>query len=102
MSADGKISFAELLDIIHVHSAQEKIPEEILRAFIAQDHSRSGQMLVASLKHVLCGWGEPLSDQQFSDLMQEAGIKGKYFKYEDLIKLVSAPKPDYWTEVSWF
>ena len=92
---DGKISFADLLDIMHTHSVKEKIPQEILDAFIATDWTRTGQMLTRDLRHILCGWGEQMDQRQFDKLMREANITGPYFKYEDFVKIISAPIPDY-------
>ncbi|KAI2809230.1 hypothetical protein BLOT_000377, partial [Blomia tropicalis] len=90
-----KISFADLLDIMHTHSVKEKIPKEILDAFVSSDWSKSGQMLTKDLKHILCDWGEKLDPKQFDRLMREANIGGSYFKYEDFVKIISAPIPDY-------
>lgn len=92
---DGKISFADLLDVMHTHSVKEKIPQEILDAFIATDWSRTGQMPTRDLKHILCGWGEKLNSRQFEQLLREANITGSYLKYEDFVKIISAPIPDY-------
>lgn len=94
---DGKISFADLLDVMHTHSVKEKIPQEILDAFVATDWARSGQMMTRDLKHILCDWGEKLNSRQFEQLLREANIAGPYFKYEDFVKIISAPIPDYWS-----
>lgn len=99
MAIDGKISFADLLDVMHTHSVKEKIPQEILDAFVATDWARSGQMMTRDLKHILCGWGEKLIPKEFEQLLKEANISGPYFKYEDFVKIISAPIPDYWSTV---
>lgn len=80
---------------MHTHSVKEKIPKEILDAFVSSDWSKSGQMLTKDLKHILCDWGEKLDPKQFDRLMREANIGGSYFKYEDFVKIISAPIPDY-------
>lgn len=80
---------------MHTHSVKEKIPQEILDAFIATDSARTGQMSTRDLRHILCTWGEKLDQKEFDKLMREANIYGSYFKYEDFVKIISAPIPDY-------
>ena len=92
---DKKISFADLLDIMHVHSVKEKIPEEILDAFKAADKAGLGRISVRDFRHILCGWGEKLDKRSFDDLLREANITGQFVNYEDFVKIISAPIPDY-------
>lgn len=61
---DGKISFADMLEIMHNHSQKENIPQEILRAFRASDKTKSGRMPARELRHILLLWGEKLSPKE--------------------------------------
>lgn len=80
---------------MHTHSVKEKIPDEVVNAFQAMDFSRTGQMATKDFKHILCHWGEKLDTKEFEKLMREANISGPYFKYQDFIKIICAPIPDY-------
>ena len=62
--ADGKISFADMLEIMHNHSQKENIPQEILRAFRASDKTKSGRIPARELRHILLLWGEKLSPKE--------------------------------------
>lgn len=62
--ADGKISFADMLEIMHNHSQKENIPQEILRAFRASDKTKSGRISARELRHILLLWGEKLSPKE--------------------------------------
>lgn len=61
---DGKISFADMLEIMHNHSQKENIPQEILRAFRASDKSKTGHISARELRHILLLWGEKLSPKE--------------------------------------
>ncbi len=62
--ADGKMSFADFLEVMHEHSQRENIPEEIKKAFRAFDTSRKGVISARDLRHVLLRWGEKLSPRE--------------------------------------
>lgn len=91
----GKLSFADFLDVMYTHSKKEKIPEEILDSFKASDLNRTGQIHVSDLKHILCQWGEKLENREVDQILREANISGSYVKYQDFIKVLCAPAPDY-------
>lgn len=80
---------------MHTHSVKEKIPQEILDGFVAMDTNKNGQISVKEFKHLLCDCGEKLTDKEFQKLLKEADIKGLQFKYEDFLKIIAAPPPDY-------
>lgn len=42
ISTDGKLTFADFLDVMHTHSSKEKLPDEIINAFRANDYNRTG------------------------------------------------------------
>ncbi|KAF7494700.1 Calmodulin-like protein 4 [Sarcoptes scabiei] len=92
---DGKITFADLLDIMHTHSVKEKIPQEILDGFLAMDSNRSGNIPMKDFKHLLCNFGEKLTEKEFQKLAKEANLHGVQFKYGDFLKIITAPAPDY-------
>lgn len=91
----GKLSFADFLDVMHTHSKKEEIHKEIMDAFKAWDRNRTGQILVRDLKHILCQWGEKLGNREVDQILREAKSSGPYVKYEDLIRVITAPIPDY-------
>uniref|UniRef100_A0A1W7RAX8 Calglandulin n=1 Tax=Hadrurus spadix TaxID=141984 RepID=A0A1W7RAX8_9SCOR len=93
----GKISFADFLEIMHTHSQKENIPQEILMAFRASDKGHSGQILARDLRRILTNWGEKLSPREVDHILREANIMPNgYIKYEDFIRVVCAPIPDYY------
>ena len=47
----GKLTFADFLDVMHTHSGKEKLPDEIIRAFQANDYNRTGAV---SLYNIQC------------------------------------------------
>lgn len=50
---------------------------------------------VNDLKYILCKWGEQLPKKQVDKLFREANLNGQYVKYEEFIKIICAPLPDY-------
>jgi Ca2+-binding EF-hand superfamily protein len=91
----GKLSFADFLDVMHSHSVKEKVPKEIIEAFRASDWNRTGQIASRDLKHILCRWGEALDHKELELLFRETNISGPSLKYEDFIRIICAPIPDY-------
>lgn len=49
---------------MHNHCRVEKLPDEILAAFRANDRQHSGTIHSKHLKHLLLGWGEHLSNRE--------------------------------------
>lgn len=84
-----------MLDILHTYSTKERIPQEIIDAFRADDRGKTGQMSTRDLKHILCNWGEKLDEKEYDQLMREANIGKHLFKYDDFVKIICAPAPDY-------
>lgn len=62
--SDGKLSFADFLDIMHVHTQKENIPKEILDAFKASDRGHKGQIPARELRHILLRWGDKLNPKE--------------------------------------
>ncbi|GBM19747.1 Calmodulin-like protein 4 like protein [Argiope bruennichi] len=94
---NGKISFADMLEIMHNHSQRENIPQEILRAFRAFDKSKSGRIPARELRHILLLWGEKLSPKEVDRIFREANVSSNgYINYDDFVRVVCAPVPDYY------
>ena len=49
----GRIDFAQLLDVLHAHSKVEKVVDEILGAFEAQDKDKKGVLSAAEISQVI-------------------------------------------------
>lgn len=80
---------------MHTHSMKEKLPDEVIEALRAWDRNRTGQISVRDLKHILCQWGEKLSSKEVDQILREANAMGPFVKYQDLVKVITAPIPDY-------
>ncbi|RWS01429.1 calmodulin-like protein, partial [Dinothrombium tinctorium] len=91
----GKLSFADFLDVMYTHSKRERIPDEILDAFVAYDRGASNQIHAKDLRHILCGWGEKLDTKEVEKLFVEANVNSSYLNYHHFVKIISAPLPDY-------
>ena len=94
---EGKITFADLLDIMHIHSVREKIPAEILDGFRAMDPNHTGKISLADFSHLLCDCGEKLTTKEFQNLLKEANVRPgqTWINYEDFLEIIAAPAPDY-------
>ncbi|XP_076322697.1 uncharacterized protein LOC143231853 isoform X1 [Tachypleus tridentatus] len=93
----GKISFADFLDIMHMHSRREDIPEEILKAFRAIDKGKSGKISSRELRRILTSWGEKLPSKEVDRVFREANISSSgYVSYDEFVRVVCAPVPDYY------
>lgn len=64
MFLDGKLHFPDFLKVMHNHCRIEKLPDEILAAFKANDRQHSGTMNSKHLKNLLLGWGECLNSKE--------------------------------------
>jgi len=94
---DGKISFADFLDIMHKHTKVENIPQEIIDAFKAYDPHGKGVISAKDLRHILSGWGERLSSQETDRLFREAKVAPNgNIRYEDFVRFICFPVPDYY------
>ena len=63
-SKNGKMSFADFLEVMHTHTLKEKSTNEIQTAFKAADPDHRGTMSAKELRHILSGWGEKLSARE--------------------------------------
>lgn len=61
---NGKMSFADFLDIMHQHSKVEHLPDEIIAAFKSADPKNTGVISARQLRHLLQNWGEGLSNRE--------------------------------------
>jgi len=93
----GKMSFADLLTVMHEHNQVEKIPDEILDAFRSADPNKTGLVPAKDLRYILAKWGERLSSKEVDHLFREANVSNNgMVKYADFIRIVCAPVPDYY------
>jgi len=93
----GKLAFADFLEIMHTHSKKESIPKELLEAFRGMDPSKKGTIPAKDLWHILVKWGEKLSPREVDQIFREANIHPNgQVKYEEFVKIVCAPVPDYY------
>merc|ERR1739842_148 len=93
----GKISFADFLDVMHTHTKKESIPKELIEAFRGMDPQRKGTIPAKDLWNILVKWGERLSPREVDQIFREANISPNgVVKYEEFVKIVCAPVPDYY------
>ncbi|KAK0162864.1 hypothetical protein PV327_006606 [Microctonus hyperodae] len=94
---NGKMSFADFLEVMHLQTRAEDLPREVIDAFRAGDNSRSGKIPSNQLAHMLLNWGEKLSNKEVEQIFREANVTlNGQVKYEDFVKIVCAPVPDYY------
>jgi len=93
----GKMTFADFLEVMHVHSRVENLPKEIVDAFKAADPEGRGTIEAKHLRHLLQNWGEKLSSKEVDRIFREANVNNNTMvKYEDFVKIACAPVPDYY------
>ena len=65
---NGKLAFADFLDVMHTHSSKENLPKELLDAFRCGDPQRKGVIPARDLRRILIKWGEKLSSKEGNTL----------------------------------
>lgn len=94
---NGRLSFADFLEVMHQHSNVEKLPDEVLAAFRAGDLDKKRTISARHLRHLLQSWGEGLSQREVDNIFREANINNNsQIRYEDFVKICCAPVPDYY------
>ncbi|PNF23506.1 Calmodulin-like protein 4, partial [Cryptotermes secundus] len=97
LSSGGKMSFADFLDVMHIHSRAEDLPREVIDAFKAADPAKKGTIPARQLRHMLLHWGEQLSAKEVEQIFREANVSpGGQVHYQDFVKIACAPVPDYY------
>ena len=66
---NGKLAFADFLDVMHTHSSKENLPKELLDAFRCGDPQRKGVIPARDLRRILIKWGEKLSSKEGNTFM---------------------------------
>ena len=61
---NGKMAFADFLDVMHTHSSKENLPKELLDAFKCYDTQKRGVIHAKDLRRILVKWGEQLSSKE--------------------------------------
>nr|CAH7741729.1 unnamed protein product [Callosobruchus chinensis] len=93
----GKMSFADFLEVMHVHSRVENLPKEVIDAFKAADTDGKGVIPAKQLRHLLQNWGECLSAKEIDRIFREANVNNNSMvRYQDFVKIACAPVPDYY------
>lgn len=91
------MTFADFLEVMHVHSRAEDLPREIVNAFKAADPNGKGVISAKQLRQMLENWGERLSTKEVDRIFREANVNNtSMVKYEDFVKIACAPIPDYY------
>lgn len=91
------MSFADFLEVMHVHSRAEDLPREVVNAFKAADTQGRGVIPAKQLRHMLQNWGECLSSKEIDRIFREANVhNNSMVAYEDFVKIACAPVPDYY------
>lgn len=94
---NGKMSFADFLDVMHQHSKVENLPDEVVEAFRAADTQGKGTIPAKQLRHLLQHWGEGLSVREIDNIFREANVQSNgSVRYSDFVKIACAPVPDYY------
>lgn len=94
---NGKMSFADFLDVMHQHSKVENLPDEVIEAFKAADTSGKGLISAKHLRHLLQNWGEGLTVREIDNIFREANVQHNgNVCYSDFVKIACAPVPDYY------
>ncbi|XP_038221411.1 calmodulin-like protein 4 [Zerene cesonia] len=93
----GKMSFADFLEVMHIHSRAENLPHEVVNAFRAADNDKRGVVPAKQLRNLLQNWGEGLSAREVDNIFREANVSNNgLVHYEDFVKIACAPVPDYY------
>lgn len=91
------MSFADFLEVMHVHSRAENLPKEVVNAFKAADKDGKGVIPAKQLRNMLQNWGERLSVKEVDRIFREANVNNNSMvRYEDFVKIACAPVPDYY------
>lgn len=94
---NGRMSFADFLDVMHQHSKVENLPDEVIEAFKAADMENKGTIPAKQLRHLLQNWGEGLSVREIDNIFREANVQNNgSVRYSDFVKIACAPVPDYY------
>lgn len=93
----GRMSFADFLEVMHMHSRVENVPEEVIAAFKAADKGGRGHIPARQLRHLLQNWGEGLSFREVDNIFREANVSSNgQVRYADFVRVACAPVPDYY------
>ncbi|XP_043933827.1 calmodulin-like protein 4 isoform X2 [Protopterus annectens] len=93
---NGELDFSTFLTIIHNQMKQEDPKKEILEAMLMTDKQKRGFIMASELRAKLTKLGEKLTDAEVDELLKEANITPNgIVKYEEFIRMVTLPPPDY-------
>ncbi len=105
---EGKIDFAYFLEILHEHRQKGDPIKEVLNAFKSYDRQRRGYITAKELTLILSSVGEKMSklESRFfivdifyifivDRVLREAHITDGLVRYQDFVRLIATPLPDY-------
>ncbi|XP_075711414.1 calmodulin-like protein 4 [Rhinoderma darwinii] len=93
---DGEVDFSTFLTIMYRQQKQEDPENEILVAMLMTDSQKKGKIPLAELKAKLTRMGEKLTPEEVDDLFQSAAVgPDGMVKYEDFVRKITLPLPDY-------
>lgn len=94
-AAEGKVDFPKFLEAMHDQSEVEKPQRELLNAFKSHDVEKRGYIQASELRNILMNMGEKLTRQEVDLLFKEGGIQGQQVRYNEFVKNIMTPVPDY-------
>jgi calmodulin len=97
VDADGKgiIDFPEFLSLMSCKMHDVDVEEELIECFKVFDRDNNGFISAAELRHVMCGLGEKITDEEIDEMVHEADVAGHVdgdgrINYEEFIRMMMA------------
>ncbi|XP_069481220.1 calmodulin-like protein 4 [Ambystoma mexicanum] len=92
----GEVDFSTFLTMMYRQKQQEDPTNEILVALLMTDHQKKGSIPASELRAKLMQMGEKLTEQEVDELLKEANVgPDGSVKYEDFVRRITSPVPDY-------
>ncbi|XP_042328345.1 calmodulin-like protein 4 isoform X2 [Sceloporus undulatus] len=93
---NGELDFSTFLSIMYKQMQQEDPKNEILLAMLMADTQKTGFISVAELRAKLMNLGEKMSREEVDNLLKDTNVgHNGIVKYEDLVRSITLPLPDY-------
>ncbi len=88
---DGRIDFAEFLDILHYHLQTEEAAKEILNAFKTYDTRNTGYISVKDFRFLMTMTGEKLTNKDVDMILRECNTRDDKVNYERVVQTLAKP-----------
>ncbi|XP_020663800.2 calmodulin-like protein 4 isoform X1 [Pogona vitticeps] len=96
VDTNAELDFSTFLTIMYKQMQQEDPKNEILLAMLMADKQKTGFITVAELRAKLMNLGEKMSREEVDNLLKDANVgHNGIVKYEDLVRSITLPVPDY-------